>query len=279
VLDDVDLAVEELLCFRRAGGRTVVDCTSTGLDRNPEGLREIARRTELHLIAGSGYYTHDTHPPEMASWPAEKIAEEIVRDCTAGIGQTGIKAGVIGEVGTSDPIHPDERKNLCAAAQAHQATRLPVFVHTYPWGTKGLEAADILVRQGANPARIVICHADVVCDLPYMRRLLNAGVWVEFDNFGKEFTLEPGDRGFAAGGFACDSDRVRSLKILLNEGHERRLLVTNDLCLKSMLHAYGGEGYDHILTHIVPLMRHEGIDEKAIERLLCHNPAELLDAA
>src|SRR5689334_6878969 len=75
LLDDVDTAVEEVQLFQKGGGRTVVDCTSVGIQRDPEKLREVARRTGLNIVAGSGYYTYDTHPADLESaWPVERIA-------------------------------------------------------------------------------------------------------------------------------------------------------------------------------------------------------------
>ena len=75
VLDDLDLAVEEIAMFQAAGGRTVVDCTSVGIHRDPRRLLAIAQRTGLNVIAGCGYYTQDTHPPEMTRWSIDTIAE------------------------------------------------------------------------------------------------------------------------------------------------------------------------------------------------------------
>src|SRR5690606_24351873 len=77
VLDDIETAVKEALLFKKAGGSTMVDCTSIGIKRQPQKLRELSERTGIYVIAGSGYYTQDTHPSEMAGWSAEEVAERI----------------------------------------------------------------------------------------------------------------------------------------------------------------------------------------------------------
>jgi phosphotriesterase-related protein len=279
VLDDVDLAVAELAPFQKLGGRAIVDCTSHGIHRNVQKLRAVAERTGLHIIAGSGYYTHDTHPAAMDDWPEEKIAAEIVRDLTEGVDGTGICAGIIGEIGTSDPIHPREIKNLKAAARAFQQAPAALYVHTYPRGQAGLEAVAVLLDGGVTPAKIVLCHTDVAFDLDYIRALLKTGVRVEFDNFGKEFYIDAADRGFAGGIFARDIERVQVLRQLVDEGFEKQLLITNDICLKSMLHHYGGWGYDHILKNILPMMASEGLAPQIAHVLLVENPRRLLDMA
>ena len=101
-------------------------------------------------------------------------------------------------------------------------------------------------------------------------------VRVEFDDFGKEFYIDPEDRGFAGGVFARDIERVQVVKRLVDDGFAEQLLITNDICLKSMLRHYGGWGYDHILRHVVPMLRHEGVEQSTIDQLLVENPKRLL---
>ena len=251
-----------------------MDCTSRGIGRDAAGLLDIARRTGLNIIAGCGYYTQDTHPSEMPAWPADRIADEMLRELTDGIGETGVRAGVIGEIGTSSPIHPDEAMDLRAAATAWRQAPVALYVHTYPWGGHGLDAARLLTDGGVDPARIVICHGDVELDAAYLRRLLELGVCIEFDNFGKEFEPDPQPGGFAAGAFASRRRRrVRAILELLEAGHESRLLITNDICLKCMLHAYGGRGYDYVLTGVVPALKAAGVLAGHVGRIPHRQPA------
>lgn len=275
LIDDFDLVLSEVLHFKRLGGSAIVECTSVGIHRDVAKLRDLARRSGVTVIPGCGYYTHDTHPPEMDHWSVEDIAEQIIRDLTQGIDETGIRAGVIGELGTSASIHPNERKCLLAAAQAFGQVRVPIYVHTYPWAQTGLEAADVLLKDGVDPGKIVICHLDVQPDLGYVRSVLERGVWVEFDNFGKEFYIPPEDRGFAGGVFMRDIERVRLLQQIVAWGYKDQVLLTNDICLKSMLRAYGGWGYGHILENIVPMMMHEGLTHEIIDLLIRSNPRRL----
>lgn len=276
ILDELDVAVNEIMFFKNAGGSTVVDCTSIGIGRDVAKLRDISCRTGLNIVAGCGYYTHDTHPMDMDQRSVEDIADEIIRDLTTGIGDTGICAGVIGEIGVSNPIHPREEKNLVASAIASRQTNAPIQVHTYMWGRCGLDAVRILTDNGADPSRIVICHSDVSLVMDYITELLEMGVYVEFDNFGKEFYISRADRGFAGGSFAFDIERVTALKTLVNMGYTNQLLITNDICIKTMLHAYGGWGYDHVLTNIVPMMQDEDIPHVDIDQILRNNPREFL---
>lgn len=275
LLDDLDVAIEEITAFQTLGGRTVVDCTSVGICRDPRRLREISLRTGLNVIAGCGYYTHDTHPPEMDAWTADDIAGQMIRDLTEGIDGTGIRAGVIGEIGASFPLHANEHKSLMASAIAFRETGVAIQVHTYPWSQVGLEAIEILLRGRVVPEKIVICHADVPLEMDYIRAMLRQGVFVEFDNFGKEFLLESDKQGFAGGSFARDGQRIEALKLLLDEGFAKQLLLTTDVCLKCLLRRHGGRGYAHVLETIVPALRGRGVDEKTLEILIQGNPCRL----
>jgi len=278
LLDDLETTVAEVLYFKNAGGATIVDCTVPGIKRDVRQLRELSLRTGVQVIAGCGYYTYDTHPAAMEEWSPEEIAAQMVRDLTEGIDGTGIRAGVIGEIGAGEPIHPNERKVLLAAALAFTQTGAPVYVHTYPWGRTGLEITDLLLRRGVDPARVVICHTDVEPDPDYILALLQQGVWIEFDNFGKEFDIDPADRAFAGGIFVTDRERIGVLQRLVTEGYAGQLLLTNDICLKQMLHAYGGSGYDHILRNVVPMMRDEGVPTEMIDRIIRENPKRLFSS-
>jgi phosphotriesterase-related protein len=60
---------------------------------------------------------------------------------------------------------------------------------------------------------------------------------------------------------------------LIEAGHGEQLLFSQDVCLKTELVAYGGRGYAHVQRSVVPTLRHRGVDEAAIERILVGNPA------
>src|SRR5262245_57780678 len=96
---DESVAARELTAYRAAGGGAIVDCTVRGLAPDPAGLARVARATGVHVVLGTGYYVSRTHPPDLAARPVEAIAEEFVRDLTEGIDGTGVRAGLIGELG------------------------------------------------------------------------------------------------------------------------------------------------------------------------------------
>ena len=271
ILDDVDICAEELSFLEKQECDLLIDVTSVGLGRDIEKLRQISERTSIRIAVGCGFFVQETIG-RIASLSVDEIADEILDEIENGIGDTGIKPGVIGEVGTSEIIYETERKSLLAAAKAHRKSGLPIYLLTYPWSRAGLEAIELLIAEGVLPGQICICHLDVSFDREYLLQVLEKGVYVEFDNFGKEFYLERQPGAFSGGPFETDVDRVRMLKELVEKGYTRQLLLANDLCLKASLHAYGGWGYDHVFANIVPMMRQEGIASEAVHTIVEENP-------
>jgi len=71
--------------FKKEGGKTIVDVTTTGLSRNLPALKRISEATGLHVIAGSGYYVlRDADREVLGRKSEEEIADEITADILAG---------------------------------------------------------------------------------------------------------------------------------------------------------------------------------------------------
>ncbi len=274
LLTDEQTAIDELTFFKNAGGDTVVDASLLGIGRDPAALRRIAEATGLNIVMGTGFYVGETHPAALDEMTDEEIGQLMVKELTEGV--DGVRAGYIGEIGISEIFDDKERRVLRAAAIAQKKTGVAINVHINPWTVNGLEAADILLDAGVDPQRICISHIDVENREEYIYALLKKGVYVEFDNFGKEYYIRREVRNSGYGLFVHDTDRVRLLKQLIDDGYEKQILLCCDLCLKNLMHKYGGWGYDHVLTNIVPMMEDEGITAEQIQTMLVTNPADWL---
>ena len=273
MLDDPETAVSEVGAFAEAGGRTFVDVTLPGIGRDVRFLKRLADRTGLNVVAACGYYTADAHPAEVAGMSAEELADVMTAELTTGIDGTSIRAGIIGEIGTSQTLFDAEIKVLRAAAMAHCRTGAPVIVHLNPWAQHGVRVIDILEAGGVAPEHICLCHMDILLDLADMRRVLDRGAFLEFDNFGKEFTS-----GSSYGRFPSDAERMEVLYRLVDAGYLPQLLVACDVCLKNLLTVHGGPGYGHILLDIVKMIRAQRADAgPLLAALLTDNPARYLD--
>lgn len=272
ILLDEELAIREAAHFHRAGGGSLVDLSSELIGRDPKALVRVSRATGLHIIMGSGYYVNATHPSDMDRKTEEDIAEEIVRDITAGVGDTGVHAGVIGELGCEYPLHPNEAKVLRAAVKAQKRTGAAINVHPGRHPRAPIEVVELLVKEGADPKRVAISHLDrTLRDMKDLLALAHTGCYLGYDLFGQEgYYLVP------TFDLPNDHQRINDLIHLIEHGHFEHLPISQDVCQKHVLRTYGGAGYDHILTHAVPVMRLKGMTEEQIRQIMVGNPARFL---
>src|SRR2546429_601356 len=115
-LTDEQVARDEILLFKDAGGRTVVDPTPRTLARDPLALARLARATGLNIVMGAGYYVAAAHPPDMSRRTVDDLTREIVADVTLGVGDTGVPSGLVGEIGCTWPWTDNEKTVMRAAA-------------------------------------------------------------------------------------------------------------------------------------------------------------------
>ncbi len=277
IIDNEEEQIRELIRFKEAGGCTVVDATTEGINRKPEALLRVSEKVGLNVVAGTGIYVRDSHTEFVKNAAEDVLADMMVNDIEKGILGTDIKAGIIGEIGVSEYFDENEHKVLRAAGKAHLRTGLPVSVHINPWTTHGTEAAEILLGMGVTPDKICICHIDVENRLEYVLGLLQKGVFVEFDNFGKEYYVAESARRLGYGPFVNDTQRVSFVKTLIDKGYLSQILISCDVCLKSLLVSYGGQGYAHVLENIAPRLCEAGVAKEEISQMLIGNPARFLN--
>ena len=276
VIEEEDTALKELLLFKQAGGDTVADVTLDDIGRNPSALARLSRASGVNIVMGCGHYIAGAHPEKITSLSEKELAAEMIADLTEGVNGTGIKAGVIGEIGTSASISAEEYKVLKAAGIACLETGKSVHVHTSLYERNGLLVARTLLEMGVRSDRICIDHIDVQPNREYIVRLLDMGVYVEFDNFGKEFYVPRGNPGLLKDRFVYDLERAELIASLAEKGYLKQILISNDICLKSMLCEYGGNGYGHILRTVKSMLCDCGLSPLQYETIVKDNAAEFL---
>jgi phosphotriesterase-related protein len=285
ILGDEDVAIAEVMEFKKNGGSTIVDATSIGLGRDPLALRRIGNSTGLNIVMGAGWYRKPYHPDDMDQRTVEDLTDEIIRDITTGVGDTGIRSGIIGEVGIDgDPLTPNEIKSLQASARASRATGAAISLHYGGLGREKLETITVLGEAGADLSRVIFGHSDGISwDMPLMLDLLKHGVYIQFDHLGMDRTalfLNPKSYREAESMFLAHTPLVvEAIPNLIDEGHGDRILLSQDICRKDHLKRYGGNGYSFILERVLPELRNKGVREEQINKLIVDNPARVLTFA
>lgn len=261
VLSDVDLACHELALFKEAGGGTIFEVTTPDLGRRPEVLIEVSRRTGVHVIMSTGRYLEPFYEPDIWRRSVSSVTDEFVAEIEEGI--DGVRASVIGEIGVNAyHITPAEERIHRAAARAHLRTGAPITTHA-ALSPVGLDQLELFREEGVDLRRVAIGHCDTYSELDHLEAVLKEGSFVEFD--------------LIQGLSEWDTRRqLGSVTELIARGYLEQILLSQDVCARSHLVAYGGNGYAYLLTGFVPLLREAGVDDEQLEILLVHNPRRLL---
>ena len=228
------------------------------------------------------------------------------QEITTGVGSTGIRAGIIGEIPLDaagirlnaplDSVYPDsvisarvaavqarirsgratpteiydpeEIKVLRAAARASARTGAAITLHAPdPW----IDYLDILEQEGADLHRVVIGHADqVILDTAMARRAFDRGVYLQLD-----YTLQR----YAGRDIGPVDQLLDQVTWAVRAGYGSQLLLSLDLCFRAGLTRYGGGGYATLFDRIIPGLQKRGLSNAQIRTIIADNPRKVLTIA
>jgi phosphotriesterase-related protein len=266
LLNDLELAKRELEDFRRSGGEVVVDITPIDLGRDPKKLMALSLSSEVNIIMSTGWYKKAFYPAYIDELSTKDLAKILIAELTIGIDVAGGQrayAGLIGEIGVDrDVVSALEERVLRASALAHLETGAPISTHSsmYPVGRSQL---DILLKEGVNPTRVIIGHADTYLDGDYHIELLDSGVFLQFDTFGRNH-MNPHEA------------RMEALLTLIDRGYRDQMLISSDRFFRSDLKSFGGLGYDYVVGPLSEEFLVRGLTAYDIDALLRINPLRAL---
>jgi len=260
--------------LRDHGVRSMIDPCPNDLGRDVELLAEVSANTGFQIVCATGLYKEDQGG--SAYWKfraqfgagAESIAEMYIRELTVGVGDSGVKAGIIKAATSGPTISEYEAMLLEAAAIASKETGAPILTHTDD-GRLGDEQQRSRTGRGVPAHRIVIGHSCGTSDHDYHMGIVNGGSYIGFDRFGLDI-LQP------------DTERVKSLAKLVAKGKTAHVLVSHDTvwCWKgdavpdaNVAAAMAAQWTPtHFFEHIVPQLRDVGVTEEQIAMILDENP-------
>lgn len=258
-LDVFNETVKEYKKLYENGVRNIVDVTVFGMGRNIPFVEKIAEESGINIIYSTGFYQEEFYPIQVFRETREQLAERMVNEINQGIKGTGVKAEIIGEIGTSYNEWTDtEKKVFEAVVIAHQETKKPITTHT-SIGTLGHEQVDFFKKHNVDLNRVVIGHVDLTGDADYILKMLKDGVYVEFDTVGKE-------------SYMPDRTRAEILKKIQDAGYIDHVFLSMDITRKSHLEYRGGLGYNFLLDSFIPLLNSHGLTDDSIEKMLVTNP-------
>jgi phosphotriesterase-related protein len=193
------------------------------------------------------------------------LAQLFVDELTEGIGDTGVKAGMIKVAGGFHVLDEHATYVLKAAAEAHQATGAPIGVH-HELGSGPDAVLDLLTEQGVPPGSVILGHLNRFPDHELHLELAARGAFLAFD-------------GPSRANNATDPHLFECLAALVDKGHAGQLLLGGDTTTARARAATGeGPGMPYLLTGIRPrLIRRFG--EEFATQVFVSNPASAFAAA
>ncbi|MFW6677803.1 phosphotriesterase family protein [Lacrimispora sp. AGF001] len=262
-LDCFEESQNELCRLYELGVRRILDVTNMGMGRNSDYCRLMEENTGIQILSATGFYKEPFLPEFVYTMSVRELARLAIKEISEGIENTGIKASVIGEFGTSkDTFTEMERKVFDSMALAAVQTGAVVTTHT-TLGTMALEQAEYLKAEGVKPENIIIGHLDLSQNPDTIISVLKEGVNIGFDTVGKN-------------NYCPDTFRAQMLKRIAKEGYLDQVVLSMDITRKSHLKKWGGPGYAYLFETFLPMLQEYGLSEKQIEQLMIDNPNRIL---
>ena len=270
MLNDLELSRRELMLFKEAGGKTIVDLTSNGMKvsedllgtSHPLAIKDLALKTDLNIVLGTGWYTEPYYKNHIYQMTVNEIADELTNDFTHGIGNTDVRAGILGEIGSATTwVTPAEERILRATARAQQQVGVAIATHTSGWKV-GLQQLDILEEEGVDLRRVIIGHCQLYRNIEYHIEIAQRGAFISLEGLGTTNDYEKETYAYM-------------IKNIIDAGFIKQLLLSHNVSLREHYVAYGGKGYEYILTEAQSDSSFS-LTEKQFHQIMVDNPRRAL---
>jgi phosphotriesterase-related protein len=265
---------------KEVGIRTIIDCTTNDLPRDPVLYKELATKSGLNIICVTGLFSEHmggSHYWIVKTWfnadISRMMADMFIKEITQGIGKTGVKAGAI-KVASGETVSDYEKKLFRAAVTAQKETGVPIITHT-EGPNPGLEQAELFIKEGADVSKVLIGHVSNSTDFDYQKSIADKGFYIGFDRLGFSF-------------YTQDEICVKNIAELCKQGYADKIMLSHDT-----VNFWGGRPVpadlppdladtmsknwrvDHICRDIVPALKAAGVTDKQINIMLVDNPRNL----
>lgn len=269
----LDYVVSRLKQAKAEGIDTVADLTTLDLGRDIRFIREASKQSGVNIIVCTGWWLDVPRfvSGVMGSVGIDQMAESFVREIEKGIGDTGVKPGLLKSASDVGGVTPPQEMGLRAVARAHLKTGVPIVIHSYHPGQVAKQQLDILKNEGVDLKRVKVDHCNDTTDVEYLEWILEQGCTMGFDRY--------------PGRMVSPMARTRTLKTLIDNGHIDRLCPSHD-CLLSYVLPTGitREQFESTNPHrilylkkvVFPWLKEMGVSEGKIDQLCVTGPRNFL---
>ncbi len=274
-------AARQLRALAAAGIKTIVDVTVIGQGRYLPRIQRVAEQVpELNIVAATGCYIFDEVPlffsrrtaraEARLGRPARDIMVDFfVRDITKGIGDTGVKAGMLKCAVDEKGLTRGVERVLRAVCRAHAQTGTPITIHTHAASQHGPAILEVLKDEGADLSRVVLGHSGDVTQPDYLEAMAQAGLTLGMDRFGIDH-------------FASFTERADLVAELCGRGLADRMVLSHDYSCyldwfpPGALDDLTRWHYLHVSQDVLPYLSEHGVTDDQIDAMLVRTPARIL---
>ncbi len=263
LLNDPVVAEREIAVAVDAGVVTVVDQTGRGVHRDPIMLKALSEKTGMNIVTGTGWFKERYYDLDFPKINVDGLAAIMVSDITEGVDDTGVRAGLIGEINVHTRwVTPGEERMHRAAARAQTATGVALAI-TGTHTSTAMEQLDILAEERIDLTRVIVDHVNGVADHDLHTAIANRGPFTCFNTFP------------VASDELMDRD-ARMIGAMVDAGLTCHVLVSTGVSTKKHLSAYGGKGYSFAVTGLRERVLAAGVSEQAWDQITVENPRRAL---
>lgn len=272
-IDEPEKTLRELLLFRAAGGRAVVDAQPVGCGRNAEVLRALSEQSGVDIIASTGFHKPVFYPEShwLFRYSERRLADLFITELRSGMyvgcdaaepaRTCPVKAGQIKTALDENPFAAHMQKCFGAAAEASLETGAPIMVHVEK-NSDPQALAEFLKSRGVCLNKVIFCHMDrAVPALETHQRLCEMGAYMEYDTIARPK-------------YHDDDSEVAIIAEMVRRGFENQILMGLDVTRERYLSYGGSVGLAYILETFLPKLL-EKLTPQQTDLFFVQNPSRV----
>ena len=270
LLNDYNKQLSELKLYKQYKGNSLVEVTCEGWGRDLNILYKLSKKSKVHIIATTGFYTKPCIPNHAYKFNVNKLSDYLVKEIEVG-NENNIKCGILKTSVNTARVEGIEEKGLKAVAKAQKITGVSITTHTtgsrrqeIKGGNASYEILDYLVSEGVKPEKLIFGHVDERPDIRLLKKSAKKGSYIQFDTVGKEHWL-------------LDKTRADLIKALIDFGFLNKILISQDRNRYYEMTYGGNKGYCNILDNFVLKLKNVGITNSQINQIIISNPQKALE--
>lgn len=264
----------DLVEYRELGGKAIVDCSGIGMGREVELYSMLSKYSGVHVVLSSGFWADPGILNYFRDKDLDYLEELFVRELTQGIGNSGIKAGVI-KVGNGRVKFTELEQRLHqAAARAAKRTGCAIITHGIELAMTQLE---IFKGEGLDLSRVIVSHCNGIRAIDFERdkALARMGAWLGHDMW----TIIPSWSMTHYTG--SDESKADIARALIEAGFADSMVFSGDVNLFSLGWSrsspyVGKSGVADVMFSIPRQLRRVGVSEDAFWKIMIDNPRKVI---